>query len=44
MIEKDHIYWEDCLEGMKRMEAHSVDAVIADLPYGVLNRQNEAAR
>ena len=44
MIEKDHIYLEDCLEGMKRMEARSVDAVIADLPYGVLNRQNEAAR
>lgn len=44
MIETDKIYLEDCLEGMKRMESRSVDAVIADLPYGVLNRQNEAAR
>ena len=34
----------DCLEGMKQIADRSVDAVIADLPYGVLNRQNGAAR
>lgn len=34
----------DCLEGMKLMPDHSIDAIIADLPYGVLNRQNHAAR
>ena len=44
MIETNHIYNMDCLEGMKRMADRSVDAVIADLPYGVLNRQNSAAR
>ena len=32
----------DCLEGMKQIADRSVDAVIADLPYGVLNRQNGA--
>ena len=44
MIEIDRIYCEDCLEGMKRMATGSVDAIIADLPYGVLNRKNRAAR
>ena len=37
MIETDRIYAIDCLEGMKRIADHSIDAVIADLPYGVLN-------
>ncbi|GAB0483115.1 Modification methylase DpnIIB [Alistipes sp. cv1] len=44
MIETDRIYPTDCLEGMSRMEACSVDAVIADMPYGTLNRSNKAAR
>lgn len=43
MIEIDRIYLEDCLEGMKRMETGSVDAIITDLPYGVLNRRNRAS-
>lgn len=34
MIELDNIYLEDCLEGMKRIADHSIDAVICDLPYG----------
>lgn len=34
MIELDHIYNEDCLEGMKRIPDGSVDAIICDLPYG----------
>ena len=33
-IELDTIYNEDCLEGMKRIDDGSVDAVICDLPYG----------
>ena len=41
MIEIDRIYNEDCLEGMKRIPDESVDAVICDLPYGVLNKQSE---
>lgn len=44
MIETDRIYPMDCLEGMSRMAAGSVDAVIADLPYGVLNRRNKSAQ
>ena len=43
MIETDHIYLMDCMEGMKQMADGSVDAVIADLPYGVLNRSNPSA-
>jgi len=41
MIELDKIYNEDCLEGMKRMPDGSVDCVICDLPYGVLNGASE---
>lgn len=44
MMEKDNIYHMDCLEGMKLIPDHSIDAIIADLPYGVLNRNNGAAR
>ncbi len=38
------LYNEDCLEGMKRIPDASVDAIICDLPYGVLNRNNHASR
>ena len=41
MIELNNIYNEDCLEGMKRIPDGSVDAIICDLPYGVLNKQSE---
>ena len=41
MIELDQIYNEDCLEGMKRIPDASVDCIITDLPYGVLNEQSE---
>lgn len=44
MIEKDRIYHMDCLDGMREMADASVDAVIADLPYGVLNGRNVSAR
>lgn len=40
MIELNKIYNEDCLEGMKRIPDGSVDCVICDLPYGVLNKNN----
>ncbi|RGK87153.1 DNA-methyltransferase [Bacteroides uniformis] len=43
MIETDNLYNMDCIEGMKLMADDSVDAVIADLPYGVLNRRNGSA-
>ena len=44
MIRFDEIYNEDCLEGMKRIADRSVDAVVCDLPYGILNRKNREAR
>lgn len=34
MIETDKIYHMECLKGMSLMANGSVDAVIADLPYG----------
>ena len=37
----DTIFNEDCLEGMKRIPSGSVDCIICDLPYGVLNKQSE---
>lgn len=44
MIELDTIYNEDCLEGMKRIPDGTIDAVICDLPYGVLNKGNKHAQ
>ena len=41
MIELNKIYNEDCLEGMKRIPNGSVDCIVCDLPYGVLNKQSE---
>ena len=41
MIKIDNIYNMDCLEGMKQIPDGSVDAIICDLPYGVLNSQSE---
>ena len=40
-IQLDRIYNEDCLEGMKRIPDGTIDAVICDLPYGVLNGKSE---
>lgn len=44
MIEPNNIYNMDCLEGMKMIPDASVDCIICDLPYGVLNRGNRHAR
>lgn len=33
-IELNHIYNEDCLEGMRRIPDKSVDMILCDLPYG----------
>ena len=37
----DKIFNEDCLEGMKRIEDGTVDMILTDLPYGVLDPQTE---
>ena len=42
--ELNKIYNEDCLEGMKRIPDKSVDCVICDLSYGVLNSGNKYAQ
>ena len=39
MIELNHIYNMDCLEGMRQMENKSIDLVLADPPFGTT--QNE---
>ena len=44
MIELDKIYNEDCLEGMKRIPDGSIDCIICDLPYGVLNKGNKTSQ
>lgn len=44
MIELNKIYNEDCLEGMKRIPDGSVDCIICDLPYEVLNKNNPDAQ
>lgn len=40
-MELNKIYNEDCLKGMKRIPDGSVDCIICDLPYGVLNKTAE---
>ena len=39
MIELDHIYNMDCLEGMKQISDGVIDAVICDLPYGTTSNK-----
>ena len=43
-MEIDKIYNEDCLVGMKDIPDKSIDCIICDLPYGVLNRKNKSAQ
>ena len=44
MITLDTIYNQDCLEGMKQIEDHSIDCIIIDPPYGMLNKKSECGR
>ncbi len=44
MIQLNRIYNEDCLVGMKRISDKSVDCIICDLPYGVMNKGNKHAK
>lgn len=38
------LYNGDCLELMKNIGAGSIDMILCDLPYGVLNRQNKLTK
>ena len=44
MVELDRIYNEDCLVGMQNIPDSSIDCIICDLPYGVLNKQSEGGQ
>ena len=44
MIELDTIYNEDCLEGMKQIPDGTIDCVVTDIPYGVVNRDSNGLR
>lgn len=44
MIELNQIYNAGCLEKMKDIPDGSIDAIICDLPYGVLNKNNPNAQ
>ena len=44
MLEINKIYNEDCLEGMKKIDDGSIDCIICDLPYEVLNKSNKNAK
>lgn len=41
---QDKIFNEDCLIGMMNLPPNSIDAIICDLPYGVLNKQNSGSQ
>lgn len=43
-LKNDNIFCGDCLELMKDIQPKSIDAIICDLPYGVLNRRNHHAQ
>lgn len=43
-MELDKIYNEDCLVGMREIPDKSIDAIICDLPYAVLNKSNPHAQ
>lgn len=44
MIDVDKIFNQDCLEGMKDIPDKSVDMILTDPPYGVLNKSNPDAQ
>ena len=38
------LYNDDCLNIMPQIEDKSIDLILCDLPYGVLNENNEGAK
>lgn len=44
MIERNNIYHGDCLQLMREIPSHSVDLILADPPYGILNKSNPDAQ
>lgn len=44
MIEPNTIHCGDCLELMPQIADKSIDMILCDLPYGVLNEQSEGGK
>lgn len=44
MVKPNNIYLGDCLDIMPQIADKSIDAIICDLPYGVLNKSNEQTK
>ena len=44
MLIENEIYLGDCLDLMPQIESNSIDMVLCDLPYGVLNKSNPHAQ
>ena len=43
-IKNNTIYKADCMESMAKMEDKSVDMILTDIPYGVVNRNDNGLR
>ena len=43
-IQYDNIYLGDCVQLMRDTPDNSIDCIICDLPYGVLNKRNPEAQ
>lgn len=41
MLKINKIYNQDCLEGMKLLDDHSIDLICTDLPYGVTQNKSD---
>lgn len=44
MLEVNNIYNEDCMQGIKQIDSKSVDLIVTDIPYGVINRKSNGLR
>lgn len=38
-LEKNRIYFEDCMEGMKKIPDKAIDCILCDLPYSITNNK-----
>lgn len=43
-MERNRIYHGDCLQIMREIPSHSIDLILSDPPYGMLNKSNPDAK
>jgi site-specific DNA-methyltransferase (adenine-specific) len=43
-LELNRIYQRDCIEGMRMIPEKSVDLILTDIPYDVVNRESNGLR